>query len=128
MHARSRRSSGLSSLWLAVIPKALIQMVTEAARTYTACTFPYHLIKHFCTKRILCLVDRNNLGRQTLRESQKYRLPDDGRRFNELYGIQQLQGPTIDQNAKGVVTTIQRLFSMLEGKDMTASDVARLKI
>ena len=101
-------------------PRALIQMATGAGKTFTACSFSYRLIKHFGAKRILFLVDRNNLGRQTLREFQEYRPPDDGRRFNELYGVQQLQGPTIDQNAKVVVSTIQRLFSMLEGKDMTA--------
>src|SRR5208282_6369075 len=49
-------------------PRSLIQMATGAGKTFTACTFSDRLIKYGGAKRILFLVDRNNLGDQTLKE------------------------------------------------------------
>ena len=49
-------------------PRSLIQMATGAGKTFTACTFSWRLLKHAKAKRILFLVDRNNLGDQTLKE------------------------------------------------------------
>ena len=49
---------------------ALIQMASGGGKTFTACNFVYRLIKHAGAKRILFLVDRSNLGRQTLKEFQ----------------------------------------------------------
>jgi type I restriction enzyme R subunit len=49
--------------------RALIQMATGSGKTYTAVNFCYRLIKYADAKRILLLVDRNNLGKQTLNES-----------------------------------------------------------
>ena len=59
-------------------PRALIQMATGSGKTYTAVSFVYRLIKHAKAERILFLVDRSNLGRQTLKEFQQYTTP--GRR------------------------------------------------
>ena len=47
-------------------PKALIQMATGSGKTVTACSFCYRLIKFAGARRILFLVDRNNLGRQAI--------------------------------------------------------------
>jgi len=46
-------------------PRALIQMATGSGKTYMAVNFVYRLIKFANAKRILFLVDRSNLGRQT---------------------------------------------------------------
>jgi type I restriction enzyme R subunit len=62
------------------------------------------------------LVDRNNLGRQTLKEFQAFRTPDDGRIFTELYNVQHLKSNKLDHVARVTITTIQRLFSMLKGE------------
>jgi type I restriction enzyme R subunit len=51
-------------------PRALIQMASGGGKTYTACNSIYRLIKYAGAKRVLFLVDRSNLGRQTLREFQ----------------------------------------------------------
>lgn len=56
-------------------PRALIQMATGSGKTFTAVTACHRLIKHAEAKRILFLVDRNNLGRQTLNEFQQFRIP-----------------------------------------------------
>lgn len=95
--------------------KALIQMATGSGKTFAAVTFIYRLIKFAGAKRVLFLVDRNNLGRQTLKEFQQYRTPDDGRKFTELYNVQNLTSNNLDLVPKVTITTIQRLYSMLKG-------------
>ncbi|MBU1660536.1 MAG: DEAD/DEAH box helicase family protein [Chloroflexi bacterium] len=98
-------------------PRALIQMATGSGKTFTAVSSVYRLIKHGGAKRVLFLVDRNNLGKQTLREFQGYITPDDGRKFTELYNVQRLTSNIIDPVGKVTITTIQRLYSMLKGDE-----------
>ena len=97
-------------------PRALIQMATGSGKTFTAVTTIYRLIKFAKAKRILFLVDRNNLGLQALKEFQQYVTPDDGRKFTDLYNVQPLQSHTIDPVAKVVISTVQRMFSVLKGE------------
>ena len=97
-------------------PRALIQMATGSGKTFTAVSFIYRLIKFAGARRVLFLVDRSNLGRQTLKEFQQYVTPDDGRKFTELYNVQHLQSNTLDPVSRVCITTIQRLYSMLSGE------------
>ena len=97
-------------------PRALIQMASGSGKTYTAVNFVYRLIKFANAKRILFLVDRSNLGRQTRREFQQFITPDDRRKFTELYNIQHLTSNVIDPVSRVCITTIQRLYSMLKGE------------
>ena len=46
-------------------PRALVQMATGSGKTFMACNLVYRLIKHAGARRVLFLVDRSNLGRQT---------------------------------------------------------------
>ena len=71
-------------------PRALIQMATGSGKTFTAMSFIYRLIRYGGAKRVLFLVDRNNLRRQTKREFEQYITPDDGRKFTEIYNVQNL--------------------------------------
>jgi type I restriction enzyme R subunit len=96
-------------------PRSLIQMATGSGKTFTAISAIYRLIKHGDATRVLFLVDRGNLGRQTMKEFQAYTTPDDGRKFTELYNVQLLTSNKIDPVARVVITTIQRLYSMLRG-------------
>lgn len=73
-------------------PRTLIQMATGAGKTFTAANLSYRLLAHAEAKRVLFLVDRNNLGRQTLKEFQAFRPQGTGRLFTELYNVQRL-GP-----------------------------------
>ena len=68
---RSRRSATWRSRWPTSRPRALIQMATGSGKTFTAANVAYRLIKFADAKRILFLVDRANLGRQTLKEFQR---------------------------------------------------------
>jgi type I restriction enzyme R subunit len=97
-------------------PRALIQMATGSGKTFTAINTIYRLIKFGKVKRVLFLVDRANLAKQALKEFQAFETPDDGRKFTELYNVARLETNAIDPVNKVVITTIQRLYSILSGE------------
>lgn len=99
-------------------PRSLIQSATGSGKTYMACSSSYRLIRFGGAKRILFLVDRNNLGDQTLKEFQNYHPPGAANRFTDTYIVQHLHSQRIDPDAKVVITTIQRLYSLLKGQDL----------
>jgi type I restriction enzyme R subunit len=97
-------------------PRALIQMATGSGKTMMAVSSIYRQIKLAGARRVLFLVDRSNLGEQAEKEFQNFRTPDDKRKFTELYNVQRLTSNTIGASSKVVITTIQRLYSMLKGE------------
>ena len=97
-------------------PRALIQMATGSGKTFTAVNVAYRLLKFANAKRILFLVDRGNLGKQTEDEFANFEPSDDPRKFPTLYTVQRLKTNSINPAAKVVITTIQRLYSMLKGE------------
>ncbi|MEJ7582686.1 MAG: DEAD/DEAH box helicase family protein, partial [Acidimicrobiales bacterium] len=62
-------------------PRALAQMATGSGKTFMAANLAYRLVLTAGAERVLFLVDRANLGRQTLREFQQFATPGDGRKF-----------------------------------------------
>ena len=100
-------------------PRALIQMATGSGKTFTAISFIYRLIKFAGARRILFLVDRANLGRQTLKEFQQYVSPYNNFKFTEEYIVQNLSTNRIDRTARVCICTIQRLYSMLKGRELS---------
>ncbi|MBU4501376.1 MAG: DEAD/DEAH box helicase family protein [Nanoarchaeota archaeon] len=98
-------------------PKALIQMASGSGKTFTAVNICYRLIKNAKAKRILFLVDRSNLGVQALQEFQNFEIPKDGRKFTELYNVQNLTTNHVDDVSKVCISTIQRVYSMLKGEN-----------
>ena len=96
-------------------PRALIQMATGSGKTFTAVTACHRLIKYANAERILFLVDRNNLGKQTLNEFQQFRDPGSAYTFAQEFPVQRLDGNKIKASSKVVITTVQRLYSMLKG-------------
>jgi type I restriction enzyme R subunit len=98
-------------------PRALIQMATGSGKTFAAVNLVYRLLKYGEAKRVLFLVDRGNLGKQTEDEFANFEPPDDPRKFPTLYTVQRLKTNSINPAAKVVITTIQRLYSMLKGEE-----------
>ncbi len=107
-------------------PRALAQMATGSGKTFMAANLAYRLVQQADAERVLFLVDRANLGRQTLREFQRFATPGDGRKFTDLYNVQWLTSNRIDPAARVVITTVQRLYSMLRGEAELAADVDEL--
>ena len=102
--------------------RSLVQMATGAGKTRMAVTEAYRLIKEGGFERILFLVDRNNLGDQTLREFNDYTTPGDGRKFTELYNVNKLTSAGVAASSKVVISTIQRVFSVLSGNEVADED------
>lgn len=97
--------------------RALIQMATGSGKTFTAVNFVYRILKQAdIHTRILFLVDRGNLGEQTLKEFQQFVSPLNNFKFTEEFIVQHLTSNTLDKSARVVIGTIQRLYSMLRGE------------
>ncbi|HUM68691.1 MAG TPA: type I restriction-modification enzyme R subunit C-terminal domain-containing protein [Chloroflexota bacterium] len=102
-------------------PRALIQMATGSGKTFTAVNFIYRLIKHANARRVLFLVDRNNLGKQAHNEFVQFDTPDDGRKFAELYNIRHLTNNALDVSRdvnRVYISTIQRLYALLKDEEL----------
>lgn len=102
--------------------RSLVQMATGAGKTFAAITSTYRLLKYGGFSRVLFLVDRNNLGDQTLAEFQNYRTPGDGRRFTEIYNVDKLTSAGMLESSNVVVSTIQRVFTVLKGGEVSVDD------
>jgi type I restriction enzyme R subunit len=113
---------GLEKTLAADEPRALVQAATGAGKTFTACAFSYRLLEHAKFRRILFLADRANLVRQARDEFVAYRPPGAGRSFTELYNVQRLGPAGLDKDAAVVIATIQRVFSVLTGRELSEDD------
>ncbi|WP_316181474.1 DEAD/DEAH box helicase family protein [Bradyrhizobium sp. SZCCHNRI1009] len=102
--------------------RALVQMATGAGKTFTACTLSYRLLAHAGFRRILFLADRANLVRQTRDEYLAFRPPGTGRSFSEIYNVQKLGAAGLDKDAQVVIATIQRVYSVLTGKELAEEE------
>jgi type I restriction enzyme, R subunit len=102
--------------------RSLVQMATGAGKTYTAVTESYRLLKHGGFRRILFLVDRNNLADQTMGEFKAYRTPDDGRLFSEMYAVDHLTSAGLLGSSQVVISTIQRVYKALRNEEVIAED------
>ena len=102
-------------------PRALIQMATGAGKTFTAITAIYRLLKHARVRRVLFLVDTRNLGEQAEQEFLAYTPNDDNRKFTELYNVQRLSSSHVPADAEVCISTIQRMYSILQDKELDAS-------
>ncbi|MBY0307930.1 MAG: DEAD/DEAH box helicase family protein [Phycisphaerales bacterium] len=103
-------------------PKALIQMATGSGKTFTAANVAYRLIRHGHARRVCFLVDRTNLGTQTIKEFQQFQPPGENRTFDKLYNTAFPRKNSFDPVNRVVVTTIQRLYSVLTGQPELAED------
>ncbi len=95
--------------------KALLVLATGAGKTYTACMAAYRLLSYTPAKRILFLVDRNNLGEQAINEFSTFRLTKDGSPFTDVFITERIKGNQANPKASLTVSTIQRLYATLTG-------------
>lgn len=97
-------------------------MATGVGKTFAAISAIYRLLKYTGAKRILFLVDTKNLGEQAEEESRKYKPTDDARLFPELYNVCRLTSSHIPNEANVCINTIQRMYSILKGNDISETD------
>ena len=101
--------------------KNLAVLATGSGKTYLACLASYRLLNYTPTKRILFLVDRNNLARQTESEFSVFDRTEGQQKMGNLYTINRLKK---EEDIKGdiVISTIQKLFCVLTGQAINDSD------
>ena len=102
--------------------RAYMVLATGAGKTYTACMSSYRFLSYTPMRKVLFLVDRNNLGKQAEDEFGKFRLTENGDAFNTIFSVERLKTKTIPQGTNVVISTIQRLFSLLKGEDIVETD------
>jgi len=102
--------------------RALMVLATGAGKTYTACLTAYRMLSYTPMRRVLFLVDRNNLGKQAEGEFGTFRLTETGDAFNVIFAVSRLKSAKIPTDSNVVICTIQRLFSLLKGEDITDTD------
>ena len=102
--------------------RALMVLATGAGKTYTACLAAYRMLSYTPMRRVLFLVDRNNLGKQAENEFGTFRLTENGEAFNTIFGVERLHSNTIPKDCNVVISTIQRLFSLLKGDPIEDTD------
>ena len=102
--------------------RALMVLATGAGKTYTACFAAYRMLSYTPMRRVLFLVDRNNLGKQAENEFGTFRLTENGDAFNTIFTVNRLRSSSIPSDSNVVISTIQRLFSFLKGEDIEDSD------
>ena len=97
-------------------------LATGAGKTYTACLTAYRMLAYTPMRRVLFLVDRNNLGKQAETEFGTFRLTDNGEAFNMIYTVNRLKSAKVPIDSNVVISTIQRLFSLLKGEEISDNE------
>lgn len=101
--------------------KALAVLATGSGKTYLACLATYRLLNYTPVKRVLFLVDRNNLARQTEIEFSLFDRTENQQPMNALYHISRLR-KNEDIEADIVISTIQKLFAVMTGQSIVEDD------
>ena len=101
--------------------KSLAVLATGSGKTYLACLASYRLLNYTPARRILFLVDRNNLARQTESEFSTFNRTEGQQEMSSLYEIKRLKKEN-DIKADIVISTIQKLFAVLTGNAIPSDD------
>lgn len=97
--------------------KNLAVLATGSGKTYLACLASYRLLNYTPTRRVLFLVDRNNLAKQTESEFNLFDRTENRIAMSSLYRVTRLRK---EEDIKGdvVISTIQKLYAVLTGQTL----------
>lgn len=101
--------------------KSLAVLATGSGKTYLACLASYRLLNYTPARKVLFLVDRNNLARQTETEFSTFDRTEGQQEMSSLYEITRLKKDK-DIKADIVISTIQKLFAVLTGSALPSDD------
>lgn len=96
--------------------RALLNLATGSGKTWIACLLTYRYLAYTPAKRVLFLVDRNNLKDKTVREYSQFNLTESGNAISDIFSVKELTNRPLDPRTRIVVSTIQGLYSQLSGK------------
>ena len=97
--------------------KMLLAMATGTGKTIMAVSLVYRLLKSGLFKKILFLVDRRELGKQAESNFANFE-PEIGLKFDKIYQVVNVEESAIPKNADVYICTIQRMYSILKGREM----------
>lgn len=101
--------------------RSLAVLATGSGKTYLACLAAYRLLNYTDTRRILFLVDRNNLARQTESEFNLFDRTEKKEPMSHLYKISRIRREE-DAQSTICISTIQKLYALLTGKALIDTD------
>lgn len=102
--------------------RALMVLATGSGKTFTACMLIYRMLAYTPMKRVLFLVDRTNLGNDAASALSGFSLTDNKKPLSEIFLINKLDSKKIEPRASVFISTIQRLYSALSGKNDMPSE------
>lgn len=91
--------------------RMLLAMATGTGKTRTALSIMYRLIKTKRVRRVLFLVDRNSLGRQTADALKDTRIGNAA--FSEIYGVKEVTDVFPEIETKIQIATVQGMVKRL---------------
>lgn len=91
--------------------RILLAMATGTGKTRTAISLMYRLLKHKRARRILYLVDRNSLGRQTANAIKDNKIGTMS--ISSIYGLKELSDKVPDASIKIQIATVQGMIKRL---------------
>ena len=91
--------------------RILLAMATGTGKTRTAISLMYRLLKHKRARRILYLVDRNSLGRQTANAIKDNKIGTMS--ISSIYGLKELSDKVPDASTKIQIATVQGMIKRL---------------
>lgn len=100
--------------------RALIHMAMGSGKTIMMVAESYRLLKFAGANRILFLVDRKSLGDQAQLAYETHMVENS--KFTDLYNVQHLTSHSINSESAVVISTVQRLYSILTGSDVEIDD------
>ncbi len=100
------------------LTRTLLILATGAGKTFAACMAIYRLLVAKKAKRVLFLVDRRNLGEQAEAAFGTFRLTESKDPFSLIYPVVRATGKPLPPESTVVISTIQRLYSLLTGDDI----------
>ena len=110
--------------------RALMVLATGSGKTFTACMMIYRMLSFTPMRRVLFLVDRTNLGNDAATALKTFKLTENKNAMAQIFGIEQLNSTLIKELSKEkhttrslvAISTIQRLYAALSGKDDTSTE------
>lgn len=100
--------------------KFLASLATGSGKTYLSCLIAYRQLAYTDTKRVLFLVDRNNLGKQAATEFSTFNRTENGLELSKIYDIRRLRNnKDLDGDPNIVISTIQKLYSYMTDQNLS---------
>lgn len=99
--------------------RILTQMATGSGKTRSAMAAAYRLLESGYANRILFVPDTRKLADQSHIDFENYRI--NGTRFGELYSIGDLEDERAYDRHHIVVTTLQKMYTLLDGDSVDFS-------